>query len=330
MAAPRSAKARQDVDRRSAELERDLEAAQSAASQIDASRARIDELEASLIQEARGDQLRRELAEIDSKIQGLRYDPAIHNDTRVRLSELKPYSKLHLELERSITHLTVEREARDHTTSMAERRRREIEDGERATAELRSQIDALPQVDNQLSSTAALVRDLESRIEALAEQIGGLREGIARCQRLEAEVIDCRHGRHVLAADVSIYDELSRAFGKNDIQAMVIETVIPQITSSASHLLRRLTDGGMTVKLELNEGRREGRAGEPTEQLDIRVGDEHGNIRSYEMFSGGEALRMNFALRIALSKLLAARPGATLPIIFIDEGFGSQDADGQD
>ena len=48
------------------------------------------------------------------------------------------------------------------------------------------------------------------------------------------------------------------------------------------------------------------------------------------MFSGGEAFRINFALRIALSKLLAARSGAPLPILFIDEGFGSQDADGQD
>ena len=330
MAAPRAAKARRDLDRRSAQLERDLEAAQSAASQIEACRARIDELEASLIQEARGDRLRRELAEIDSRIQGLGYDPAIHKDTRERLSELEPYSRLHLELERSDTHLPVEREARDHTNSLAEGRRREIKDGERATAELRSQIDALPVVENQLSTTAALVRDLESRIEALAEQIGGLREAIARCEHLEAKVIDCRQRRHVLAADVSIYDELSRAFGKNGIQAMVIETAIPQITSSASHLLRRLTDGGMTVKLELNEGRREGRSGEPTEQLDIRVGDEHGNTRSYEMFSGGEAFRINFALRIALSKLLAARSGAPLPILFIDEGFGSQDADGQD
>ena len=61
---------------------------------------------------------------------------------------------------------------------------------------------------------------------------------------------------------------------------MLLETAIPQITSSASHLLRRLTDSGMTVKLELNEGRREARSGEPTEQLDIRVGDEHGNTRS--------------------------------------------------
>ena len=48
------------------------------------------------------------------------------------------------------------------------------------------------------------------------------------------------------------------------------------------------------------------------------------------MFSGGEAFRINFALRIALSRLLAQRSGAPLPILFIDEGFGSQDASGQE
>lgn len=330
LTASQAATARQEVDRRSADLERDLEAAHLATSQIAASRARIDGLEASLAQDDRGDGLRGELAEIDSRIQDLGYDPEIHSDTRERLSELEPYSRLHLELARSIAELPVDREARDRTNSMAEQRRRAISDGERASARLRSQIDELPRIEKELSRSAALVRDLESRIEALAEQIGGLREGIARCERLEAEVTDCRQRRHRLAGDLSIYDELSRAFGKNGIQAMVIETAIPQITSSASHLLRRLTDGGMTVKLELTEGRREARTGEPTEQLDIRVGDEHGNTRSYEMFSGGEAFRINFALRIALSKLLAARSGAPLPILFIDEGFGSQDATGQD
>ena len=46
------------------------------------------------------------------------------------------------------------------------------------------------------------------------------------------------------------------------------------------------------------------------------------------MFSGGEAFRINFAIRIALSKLLARRAGAPLPTLIIDEGFGTQDSTG--
>jgi len=48
------------------------------------------------------------------------------------------------------------------------------------------------------------------------------------------------------------------------------------------------------------------------------------------MYSGGEAFRINFALRIALSKLLARRHGAPLPTLIIDEGFGTQDNTGKE
>ncbi len=45
--------------------------------------------------------------------------------------------------------------------------------------------------------------------------------------------------------------------------------------------------------------------------------------------SGGEAFRVNFAIRLALSEVLAGRKGARLQTLIIDEGFGSQDAQGR-
>jgi DNA repair protein SbcC/Rad50 len=52
--------------------------------------------------------------------------------------------------------------------------------------------------------------------------------------------------------------------------------------------------------------------------------------RDYANFSGGEAFRVNFAIRLALSRLLARRAGAQLRTLIIDEGFGSQDAQGRE
>ena len=49
-----------------------------------------------------------------------------------------------------------------------------------------------------------------------------------------------------------------------------------------------------------------------------------------ESYSGGEAFRINLALRIALSKVLARRSGASLPVLFLDEGFGTQDSIGRE
>jgi len=46
------------------------------------------------------------------------------------------------------------------------------------------------------------------------------------------------------------------------------------------------------------------------------------------MLSGGSAVRIDFVLRIAISKLLARRAGTSLQTLIMDEGFGSQDDDG--
>jgi len=64
------------------------------------------------------------------------------------------------------------------------------------------------------------------------------------------------------------------------------------------------------------------------ETLDIIISDSAGT-RDYEMFSGGEAFRVNFAIRLALSEVLSQRAGARLQTLVIDEGFGSQDALGR-
>jgi exonuclease SbcC len=89
-----------------------------------------------------------------------------------------------------------------------------------------------------------------------------------------------------------------------------------------------MTDNRMNVKLETQRERASGQ-GDPRETLDILVSDELGP-RSYEMYSGGEAFKVNLAMRIALSKVLAHRIGAPLPTLFIDEGFGSQDMVGRE
>jgi exonuclease SbcC len=113
-----------------------------------------------------------------------------------------------------------------------------------------------------------------------------------------------------------------RAFGKQGVQALIIESALPEIEAVANDLLGRMTNNRMHVTLETQ---RENQKGEVRETLEIKIADEWGT-RNYEMFSGGEAFRINLALRIALSKLLARRAGAPLPTLVIDEGFGTQDA----
>jgi exonuclease SbcC len=89
-----------------------------------------------------------------------------------------------------------------------------------------------------------------------------------------------------------------------------------------------MTDGRMSVQFQTQRDAKTGK-GNVIETLDIEIADEVGT-RSYEMYSGGEAFRVNFAVRIALSKLLARRAGTQLQSLVIDEGFGSQDGQGRE
>jgi len=116
-----------------------------------------------------------------------------------------------------------------------------------------------------------------------------------------------------------------RLFGKRGVQAMLIENALPELEQDTNDLLSRMTDTSTQVSFIT---RKESKSG-ATETLDIRIADNMGT-RSYELFSGGEAFRINLAVRIALSKLLSRRAGAELSFLLIDEGFGSQDAQGRD
>ena len=116
-------------------------------------------------------------------------------------------------------------------------------------------------------------------------------------------------------------------FGKSGIQARIIENAIPDIEDEANLLLSRMTDNALQLRLKPLRETKSG-SGE-IDTLEIEISDQEGT-RPYELFSGGEAFRANFALRIALSRLLTRRAGTALRTLILDEGFGTQDARGRE
>jgi exonuclease SbcC len=127
-----------------------------------------------------------------------------------------------------------------------------------------------------------------------------------------------------LMQTIDEYQIIAGAMGKDGIQALLIEDALPEIEQEANDLLSKLTNNQAHIIIE---SLRDLKKGGMKETLDIKISDPAG-IRPYEMFSGGEAFRIDFALRIAISKLLARRAGTSLQTLIIDEGFGSQDEEG--
>ncbi|MDD5415500.1 MAG: SMC family ATPase [Candidatus Daviesbacteria bacterium] len=181
---------------------------------------------------------------------------------------------------------------------------------------------------NEAEQEMAKLRTEEKEAQGMLGQINELISRTAQMENLKKQKSD---EKSKLAKEKGTFEELALAFGKKGIQAMIIEGAIPEIEDEANKLLEKLTEGRMKITLlTQRETKTKLDSGEKgiIETLDIIISDEMGE-RPYEMYSGGEAFRVNFAVRLAISKLLTHRAGAKLQFLVIDEGFGSQDAPGR-
>jgi len=320
---------RRGTDSRATALWADLQDSRRAQEELEPRRADLAEVQRAIGAEEYAPDERTRVDEIDREVAALGYDRAAHEAAQRRARDLEPFADLNRRLDEAQEAFPREQKALETVRQTLERQRADMTGEDARRQELATALLTLPGLELEMARARDELADLERQEQTARVEERHRSEQLRRIADIAREIGGREKGRRELAERKSIYDELTVAFGKNGIQALIIETVIPQLQDDANELLGRLTDNRMFLKLQVQEGRRERRIGIPSEELDIKISDEVGT-RSYETFSGGEAFRINFALRIALSKLLARRSGAPLPILFIDEGFGSQDAIGQD
>lgn len=190
-----------------------------------------------------------------------------------------------------------------------------------ALGDLTVQLRALEEQEKNIEKNGS---ELKKQKEILLHTKGSIENQCAQLKKIGREFEQEKINIAQLQRVIEDYQTIATATGKDGIQALLIEEAIPEIEQEANYLLSRLTNNQAQIFIE---SLRDLKKGGTKETLDIKISDQAG-IRPYEMFSGGEAFRIDFALRIAISKLLARRAGTALQILIIDEGFGSQDEEG--
>ncbi len=220
-------------------------------------------------------------------------------------------------------------EARERIAGLTERRARQAAALAADKAE-RDRVEAEAEQHTAVLRDAAakqrLLDNLRSEDGLAKARLGGAQQKLAALDGLNKQREAKRAERLALTDERGLYEELRDAFGKKGVPAMMIEAAVPEIEASANALLGRMTAGRMHVRINTQ---RETQAGDVRETLDIQIADELGT-RAYEQFSGGEQFRVNFAIRVALSQLLARRSGTQLQTLIMDEGFGVLDASGRE
>lgn len=289
---------------------------------------RLAQVEALLNDGSYALEARRVLAELDAELKKTGYDPARHETARqdeiaARAAEgdmraleqaqaaAKPLGREIAELEKQVATQEKDLAAQEATYKQA-------------ADSLSPQEAGLPNVDTAERAMLAT----QERENQLRQAVGAAQQEVAVLDTLRVRKAEFEVQREQLAHQVSQFQALERAFGKDGVPAMLIEQALPQIETKANQILDQLSAGTMSIRFVTQQRYKDSRRDDLRETLEIQISDSAG-LRDYEMFSGGEAFRINFAIRLALSEVLAQRAGARLQTLVIDEGFGSQDEAGR-
>ncbi len=282
------------------------------------------------INEIKTDIEEKKIQQLEKQISQIKLDDIQHQKILLKLSELTNLQEKREQLIAAQATLASEKKVVLELRAIFINKKSQIEKLEQDVNKLPNLSSDLQKLTDQINQKELYLTSLKTEEKEVRNILGQANQLITRAEQLEKTLKQKQQEKDGLNKEKQGYEELALAFGKKGIQAMIIETAIPEIEEEANSLLDKLTEGRMKVRFETLRETKTKLAGERgiVETLDIIISDEMGE-RNYEMYSGGEAFRVNFAIRIALSKLLTRRAGAKLQFLVIDEGFGTQDAAGR-
>ena len=291
-------------------------------------RQRLTEVRELLKSEGYAAEARQALATINAALQAIGYDTKRHETVRLEVETKGKVAEEFQLLEKAEASLQpLQRETQELSeqadklsSEIAELEDKHTEAVAALAAEMAGQTN-LNELENQHREMLESENLLQQEVGAASQRVAVLDDIRKRKKNLEAE-------REEIAKQISQLQSLERAFGKDGVPAMLIEQALPQIESKANEILERLSGGQMSIRFQTQAEYKDKKRDDKKETLEIQISDNQGT-RDYEMFSGGEAFRINFAIRLALSEVLAQRAGARLQTLVIDEGFGSQDEAGR-
>lgn len=268
--------------------------------------------------------IRQELLELEAQKLSISFDPKAYDILQTEIKELEKK----LQTITTIKEEQAKQAQRKHTLHVV------VQDLRRDCAWIKVQQDASLKLNFKPDDEIVITKKQEvlkqesalisQRKEIVLQTTGRLENELQRMDKLKEQQKEHKGALVKIEDEIELYQVLANTFSKNGIQALLIEEAIPEIEQEANDIVGRLTNNQSQIFIE---SLRDLKRGGVKETLDIKIADPLG-IRPYEMYSGGEAFRIDFALRIAISKLLARRAGTALQTLIIDEGFGSQDDEG--
>jgi exonuclease SbcC len=318
--------ARPGLESSAAALRRELEQLEQAAAALPVAEEQAAHLAETIQRGEFAPEIRQAGRAIEGELAALGYSAEAYAAARSQAQELAHWAEEERRRDLAYSRLEGNRRAFARAAELLERRAAELTALDEEAARLDEELRALPAARQRATACAQAAEERRRHLDVAQRDLAEKQSLQRRAHEAGEQLAQKQQERDALAGRQGVFQELAEACGKRGVQAMLIETAIPEIEREANRLLGQITGNQMHLTFEMQ---RSTRKGDTVETLDIRIADALGT-RAYDAFSGGEATRINFAIRIALSRLLAARAGARLETLVIDEGMSALDAEGRE
>jgi exonuclease SbcC len=278
----------------------------------------------SLQEDAQYQRLMKELHDIEHTIKTITYTQTEHEKAAQALTMIQ---KKLAEVRQLMHEISLQKDRAQTVSTLCAMIKMNKKESQALNALLERYMQEKSKLEDELKPEAQVREQMaiaQQEKERIVHQTGQITQQLKTIALLKHEMQEQTQKKKELNAHIDEYQTIATAFGKEGVQALLIEDALPEIEYEANLLLAELTNNQAHIIID---SLRDLKKGGTKETLEIKISDPLG-IRPYEMFSGGEAFRIDFALRIAISKLLARRAGTSLQTLIIDEGFGSQDEEG--
>ena len=278
------------------------------------------------------EQLDRKMQALTEKIAAISYDESAHNRLRKQLEQLQPWRTKAEALNSARDRLPHCEASCLELKAQLQQLRQTFTDCQHRLAVAQTELDGLegersPTDAPSAESLKTAIAQRRQTLDRVLSDLGATQQQLTQLEVLEREGAQTKQNLQQARRQLQVYRELVAAYGPNGIPALTIENILPELEAESNQILGRLT--GNRLHLQFVTQRLGRNPKKQIDTLDILIADPRGT-RPYETYSGGEAFRINFAIRLALSRLLAQRSGASLQTLLIDEGFGTQDRAGRE
>lgn len=282
-----------------------------------------------LEQQKNSSEIQQQILSLDRYIAEIGYNLEQHEQVRIEMRRSQ-FWIARAEKLRSATvqYPQVQQRVNEIASSIAVRDR-DLQAVSAQTSAMNQQLQEYPDPTARISAIEQQISRRRQQLDQHLGSLGRLQQQQQNLETLQVQLVAQKEQMQVAKRQQRVYQELGQAFGKNGIQALMIENVLPQLEAETNQILARLSANQLHVQFITQRAAASKKATKLIDTLDILIADARGT-RAYETYSGGEAFRINFAIRLALARLLSQRAGTALQMLIIDEGFGTQDAEGCD